>query len=174
MIKQVFKKIFKSFFTFLLTLFLIVFLITFPAEAKIEVLSNDSDIVIQRSLESLRDLDLQTWQLIVYPKIGNDKQLILRIVGFVGSLRLNHPKQLEVTSGIKTWVLEDITLKNPELVNDARDAAAEFALEPLIQDLQNNRPLRLFLDGGFNELPVPPYVVNEWRTIKSLSLEDGY
>ena len=84
-------------------------------------------------------------------------------------MRLDHSRKLKVKSGIKHWDLNDITLQNPQLLNDNRDAAAEFELEPLITELNNNRPLRLYLKGGFNELPVPPYVVKEWRL---LDLED--
>ena len=39
------------------------------------------------------------------------------------------------------------------------------ALGPLLADLQQNRPLRLRLPGVFVELPVPPYVVAEWRSL---------
>jgi hypothetical protein len=63
------------------------------------------------------------------------------------------------------WELEDVTLANPKLVDDGRDAAAEFDLAPLLADLQANRPLRLELPGVFTELPVPPYVVGEWRQL---------
>ena len=31
--------------------------------------------------------------------------------------------------------------------------------------LDKNRPLRLSLSGVFSELPVPPFVVKEWRSI---------
>ena len=53
---------------------------------------------------------------------------------------------------------------------DGREAAAEFALDPLLDDLSNNRPLRLVLPGVFNELPVPPYVVGEWRSLQTMPL----
>ena len=101
-----------------------------------------------------------------------DFKVVLRIVGFTGSLRLDHPTKLIVESGLKIWKLEDITLENPELADDNRDAAAEFDLKPLLKDLQNNRPLRLSLKGGFSELPVPPYVVKEWRSINLISFKD--
>jgi len=120
-----------------------------------------------RSLESLRDLDYQTWQVVAYPEFEQDSQIVLRIVGYPGSLRINHPANLKVKSGIKEWDLKDITLKNSELVNDSRQAAAEFNLSPLLKDLTNNRPLRLFLPGVINELPIPPYVVSEWRSLKN-------
>ena len=62
---------------------------------------------------------------------------------------------------------DDITTANPKLAVDGRDAAAEFALNPLLSDLHQNRPLRLELPGVFVELPVPPFVVGEWRSLPS-------
>ena len=142
-------------------------------QAKVEFFDSSEGEAIQRSLESLRDLDDQNWQIIVYPNEGNQGNVVLRIVGFTGSLRLDHPTKLHIESGLKTWDLEDITLENPELSNDNRDAAAEFLLDPLLKDLKNNRPLRMSLQKGISELPVPPYLVNEWRSLKQSSLENG-
>ena len=39
-----------------------------------------------------------------------------------------------------------------------------------IRDRNKNRPLRLQLPGVFNELPVPPFVVKEWRELPSYPL----
>ena len=140
------------------------------ADAKIQNELNVEGIQNLRSLESLRDLDYQTWQVVVYQK---DDKIVLRIVGFPGSLRLNHPEFLTVEAGIKTWNLEDITLKNSELSNDSRQAAAEFELQPLLLGLQNKRPLRLSLPGAFTELPIPPYLVEEWRSFLTNSAQNG-
>jgi hypothetical protein len=87
------------------------------------------------------------------------------VVGFPGKVRLDHPTALLVRSGRHIWQLEDITLANPKLAGDGRAAAAEFNLAPLLADLDRNRPLRLQLPGVFVELPVPPYVVAEWRSL---------
>jgi hypothetical protein len=96
--------------------------------------------------------------------------VVLRIVGYPGKLRLDHPVDLQVFAGRREWSLPDITLDNAALAQDGRDAAAEFALGPLLADLSNNRPLRLVLPGVFTELPVPPYVVGEWRSLQELPL----
>ena len=106
-------------------------------------------------------------------KIREQWSMVIRIVGFTGSLRIDHPTELEIQSGIKSWNLEDITLNNSLLENDNRDAVVEFSLGNLLKDLKSNRPLRLSLRGGFTELPVPPYVVNEWRSINLIPLKDG-
>lgn len=118
-----------------------------------------------RSMESLRDLDSQTWQVVVYKQGRPKGSTALRIVGYPGKLRIDHPLSLNVEAGRREWSLEDITDQNIKLINDPREAAAEFELEPLLLDLTNNRPLRLKLAGVFKELPIPPYVVSEWRSI---------
>jgi hypothetical protein len=120
---------------------------------------------VLRSLESLRDLDYQSWQLVAWREGAPGGPLRLRVVGFPGKVRLDHPTPLRVESGRRHWLLDDETLANPLLARDGRDAAAEFNLAPLLADLDRNRPLRLRLPGVFVELPVPPYVVAEWRSL---------
>ena len=125
--------------------------------------------LINASTEFLRDLDYETWQLVAYKSPNNEEKLVLRVIGYPGNLRIDHPLSLDVESGRKKWKLEDITLLNAELVEDSRQAAAEFDLENILQDLSQNRPLRLSLEGVFSELPVPPFLVKEWRTLRSQS-----
>ena len=124
---------------------------------------------INASTEFLRDLDYETWQLVAYKSPVNNEKLVLRIIGYPGNLRIDHPLALDVESGRKKWKLDDITLLNIELAEDNRQAAAEFDLESLLQDISQNRPLRLSLEGVFSELPVPPFLVKEWRALRTES-----
>ena len=117
------------------------------------------------SSEFLRDLDFETWQLVAYKSPLFEDKLILRVIGYPGNLRIDHPTNLQVDSGRKQWLLNDKTLLNVELANDGRQAAAEFDLNELINNIDKNRPLRLSLTGVFSELPVPPFVVKEWRSL---------
>ena len=121
--------------------------------------------LINASSEFLRDLDFETWQLVAYKSPLLEEKLILRVIGYPGNLRIDHPTRLMVESGRKQWLLDDITLSNVKLANDGRQAAAEFDLDALIQHIDKNRPLRLSLPGVFSELPVPPFVVKEWRSL---------
>ena len=63
-------------------------------------------------------------------------------------------------------------MENLLLANDSREAAAEYDLQPLLLELTKNRPLRLFLHGAFNELPIPPYIVKEWRSLELNDLKN--
>ena len=120
---------------------------------------------LKRSLESLQDLDSQTWQLIVYPSAIVSDALTLRIVGFPGSLRIDHPTNLLVNAGRKKWYLKDITKESKTKFETLNDSAAEFDLSPLIAELDKNRPLRFSLPGLINDLPIPSYLVREWRIL---------
>ena len=122
---------------------------------------------IYSSSEFLRDLDFETWQLVAYKSPLFDGKMILRIIGYPGNLRIDHPTSLQVNSGRKEWFLDDKTLLNKNLVNDGRQAAAEFDLNELINSINKNRPLRLSLTGVFSELPVPPFLVKEWRELSN-------
>ena len=135
------------------------------AAAQVHAHSDENGAPVVRSLESLRDLDYQSWQVVAYRSGAPGGPLTLRIVGYPGKVRLDHPTSLLVRGGRRSWELADITLDNPKLAVDGRSSAAEFNLAPLIADLRKNRPLRLELRGVFTELPVPPYVVAEWRSL---------
>ena len=137
-----------------------------PIQVSAEIAETEiNSAMINASSEFLRDLDYETWQLVAYKSSFNDDKLTLRIIGYPGSLRIDHPLNLQVDSGRKEWLLADKTLLNDELAKDSRQAAAEFDLDQLIQDISQNRPLRLSLDGVFSELPVPPFLVKEWRSL---------
>ena len=140
-------------------------LLPLPAAALLHAHPDGNGVAVVRSLESLRDLDDQSWQVVGYREGPAGGPLRLRIVGYPGKVRLDHPTPLRVRSGRYGWELEDVTLANPALAGDGRSAAAEFDLAPLLADLNQDRPLRLQLSGVFSELVVPPFVVGEWRQL---------
>ena len=162
------SKLINEYFAKIFICFVVVPLLFFPAKSYAEVAETQiNGGLINASTEFLRDLDYETWQLVAYKSPNNSEKLVLRVIGYPGNLRIDHPLSLDVESGRKNWKLDDITLLNTELAEDSRQAAAEFDLENLLQDISQNRPLRLSLQGVFSELPVPPFLVKEWRTLKT-------
>ncbi len=154
------------FFKGLLPLAILISLVFAPPKAFAEIAETEiNGDLMNASSEFLRDLDFETWQLVAYKSPFYEDKLILRVIGYPGNLRIDHPTSLQVDSGRKQWLLDDTTLLNVELANDGRQAAAEFDLNELINNIDKNRPLRLSLLGVFSELPVPPFVVKEWRSL---------
>ena len=164
------KKLTKSnkniFLKGILALVLLLSFIFNPLKVSAEIAETEiNGELINASSEFLRDLDFETWQLVAYKSPLFEDKLILRVIGYPGNLRIDHPTDLRVESGRKQWLLDDKTLLNMELANDGRQAAAESDLNELIQNIDKNRPLRLSLPGVFSELPVPPFLVKEWRSL---------
>ena len=154
------------FFKGLIPLVILVSLVLNPLKVFAEIAETEiNGELINASSEFLRDLDFETWQLVAYKSPFFEDKLILRVIGYPGNLRIDHPTSLQVDSGRKQWLLDDKTSLNVELANDGRQAAAEFDLNELINNIDKNRPLRLSLSGVFSELPVPPFVVKEWRSL---------
>ena len=150
----------------LISLAILISLIINPFKVHAEIAETEiNGELMNASSEFLRDLDFETWQLVAYKSPFYEDKLILRVIGYPGNLRIDHPTNLQVDSGRKQWLLNDKTLLNAELANDGRQAAAEFDLNELINNIDKNRPLRLSLSGVFSELPVPPFVVKEWRSL---------
>ena len=164
------KKITKlnknTFFKGLLSFVILISIVFNPLKVNAEIAETEiNGELINASSEFLRDLDFETWQLVAYKSTLLEDKLILRVIGYPGNLRIDHPTDLQVESGRKQWLLSDKTLLNSELAIDGRQAAAEFDLNELINNIDKNRPLRLSLTGVFSELPVPPFVVKEWRSL---------
>ena len=154
------------FFRSLLSLVIFLCLVFNPIKAHAAIAEIEiNGELMKASSEFLRDLDFETWQLVAYNSPLFEDKLILRVIGYPGNLRIDHPTNLQVDSGRKKWFLTDKTLINVELANDGRQAAAEFDLNELINSIDKNRPLRLSLSGVFSDLPVPPFVVKEWRSL---------
>ena len=154
------------FFKTLIAFAILISLVFNPLKVIAEIAETEiNGELINASSEFLRDLDFETWQLVAYKSSLFEGKLILRVIGYPGNLRIDHPTSLKVESGRKQWFLQDKTLLNLELANDSRQAAAEFDLNVLINDIDKNRPLRLSLPGVFSDLPVPPFLVKEWRTL---------
>ena len=156
----------KFFLQSILSLLIVISFIFNPLKANAQIAETEiNGDLINASSEFLRDLDFETWQLVAYNSPLFENKLILRVIGYPGNLRIDHPTNLKVNSGRKEWFLSDKTLLNLDLANDGRQAAAEFDLDELINNIDKNRPLRLSLPGVFTELPVPPFLVKEWRTL---------
>ena len=132
------KKITKSnkniFLKRILPLLLLLSFIFNPLKVSAEVAETEiNGELMNASSEFLRDLDFETWQLVAYKSSFFEDKLILRVIGYPGNLRIDHPTDLRVESGRKQWLLGDKTLLNVELANDGRQAAAEFDLDELIK-----------------------------------------
>jgi len=76
-----------------------------PAIAQLHQHNGEEGTVVLRSLESLRGLDGQSWQVMAYREGNEQSALRLRIIGYPGKLRLGEPAPLEFRSDRRLWLL---------------------------------------------------------------------
>ena len=90
----------KFFFKGLFPLAIIISLIFNPFRVYAEIAETEiNGELMNASSEFLRDLDFETWQLVAYKSPLFENKLILRVIGYPGNLRIDHPTSLQVDSG---------------------------------------------------------------------------
>ena len=119
---------------------------------------------MDRSLQTLRDRSNQTWQVVLYKRVqdGLTQTLHLRLVGFPSGAALEHPHPLKITTGTECVWLAAETPPVTDTLN-----VAEYDLLEVMRELNSTTPLRLTVpvQGQSIKLPVPPFVVEEWRQV---------
>ena len=132
--------------------------------ASVHTYPEGSNGVMYRSLQTLRDRSNQAWQVILYKRVqgGLTQTLHLRLVGFPGGAALEHPHPLKITTGTeRVW----LATETPPVTDTPN--VAEYDLLEVMRELNSTTPLRLTVpvQGQPIELPVPPFVVEEWRQV---------
>ena len=93
------------FFKGLIPLAILISLVFNPLKVFAEIAETEiNGELINASSEFLRDLDFETWQLVAYKSPFYEDKLILRVIGYPGNLRIDHPTSLQVDSGRKQWL----------------------------------------------------------------------
>ncbi len=153
----------------ILTLLLSLYLIignSQPVAASIHTYPESSTNIMYRSQQSLRDLSDRAWQAVLYKRINSGKleTLRLRLVGFPGIIKLDHPQKLQITTGTgKLWNAEDVLVDSSFPSN-----VGEYDFLEVMTKLESNAPLRLnlSLQGETKaEIVVPIFAVKEWRRL---------
>lgn len=145
------------------------FLVSSPAWASIHRYRETENQVMYRSKQSLRDRQDLSWQVVLFKRIkfGQVNEIHLRLVGFPGLTEFAHREPLRLTTSTgTTWQAEDVVdLSLPKNVG-------EYDIFKILQQIEKDIPLELSLPLVENktvELPVPPYIVKEWRKLLELN-----
>jgi hypothetical protein len=142
-----------------------------PAAASVHTYPDaTTQSITYRSLQSLRDTQGSSWQLVLYKRVksGNLQRLRLRLVGFPGR-RFVRPQFLAISAATgQTWQAPDVSetaLRSGVLPENA----AEFDMAEVMRQLDADAAMRLQFvlveEEREIEIPVPPVVVREWRSL---------
>ncbi|WP_144053986.1 DUF3122 domain-containing protein [Baaleninema simplex] len=142
-----------------------------PARAAIETYPDPArgEIVV-RSLQSLRDIRDGSWQLVLFERrTPTELQgIFLRVVGFPGRrIDRDVPLQVDAATG-RSWQVRDRSA-SASTDEPLPSNIVQYDFEAIARQLSTDTALRLSFsvlgDRRPVEIPVPPFVVREWRTL---------
>jgi hypothetical protein len=121
-----------------------------------------------RSKQSLRDRRDRAWQVILFKRYqGNDLEgIYLRLVGFPGILAVDAQQPATIATGTSTQWQASPGL-DPQTVS-LPDNAVQYDVSRPLAELQDDIPLQIDIplaDGSKAQLVVPPFAVEEWRSL---------
>jgi Protein of unknown function (DUF3122) len=143
-----------------------------PAFAIITQLEEYPGQMLYQSRQNLQDQTGQSWQAIAFTRIHPEgsSTVSLRLVGFPGSVELDHSQPLTMTTSLgRSRTAQDISSEisqdSPALAN-----VAEYDIKSVLPQLKSEIPLQLTLPvvtGAAIELKIPPLAIEEWQTIST-------
>jgi Protein of unknown function (DUF3122) len=143
-----------------------------PAFATITQLEEYPGQMLYQSWQNLQDQTGQSWQAIAFTRIHPEgsSTVSLRLVGFPGSVELDHKQPLILTTSLgKSLTAQDISSEiaqgSPTLAN-----VAEYDIKSVLPQLKPEIPLQLTLPvvtGAAIELKIPSVAIEEWQTIST-------
>jgi Protein of unknown function (DUF3122) len=143
-----------------------------PAFATISQLEEYPGQMLYQSRQNLQDQTGQFWQAIAFTRIHPEgsSTVSLRLVGFPGSVALDHKQPLILTISSKSNltardISSEISQGSPTL-----DNVAEYDIKSVLPQLKAKIPLQLTLPvvtGNAIELKIPSVAIEEWQTIST-------
>jgi Protein of unknown function (DUF3122) len=143
-----------------------------PALATITQLEEYPGQMLYQSRQNLQDQTGQSWQAIAFTRIHPQGRstVSLRLVGFPGTVELDHAQPLTLTISSKgnltaRDISSEISQDSPTLAN-----VAEYDIKSVLPQLKSETPLQLILPvvtGAAIELKIPSAAIEEWQTIST-------
>lgn len=146
---------------------LLLFIRPMDAIASVHTYQERPEQVTFRAQQSLRDRRDRAWQAVLFKRYQGHKSegIFLRLVGFPGAVVVARDQPLLITThGHEVW-----TAPRVKATVDLPTNVGQYDLTLPLATLQTNTPLTLAVPLQTNEtaeIVVPPFVMEEWRTIR--------
>lgn len=138
-----------------------------PAFARLERHVEAPGRVLYKSLLKLRDSNRDTWQVVLFKQVENERvtDLDLRLVGFPGRAEFQHPQDLVLAAGNRLWQAPDRFASEAPAPN-----VGQYDLAEILPQLPSESPLELTLPTTASPtLKVPTSAIVEWQIVRRQS-----
>lgn len=134
-----------------------------PAVARLQQQVEAPGQVLYQSRHTLRDSNRDTWQVVLFKRIANERasDLDLRLVGFPGRTEFEHPRNLMLAAGDRTWQAPDRFATEAPAPN-----VGQFDFAEILPQLPSDGAVELTLPAtGAPVLKIPVSVIVEWQIV---------
>ena len=144
-----------------------------PAAAKIQFLEEAPGQMVYQSRQTVQDASGNSWQAIAFKRLDasdNSATLFLRLVGFPGTVTLNHAQPLTLVPSLgETLTAPDVS---SQIFSDhpPEPNVGQYDLQAVLPQLKPPIGLQLLLPTTQNapvEISISPAVIEEWKVIST-------
>jgi hypothetical protein len=148
--------------------------ISAPATAAVYIHPDVDGQILYQTRQTLQDQRGYTWQAVAFKfsRSGDSGPLQLRLVGFPGTVELDHRQPLTLlTSRGQSLTVENVSDQVSKL-NPAEPHVGQWNLQPVLIELGNAIFLDLSVktaDGEAVRLAIAPETIEQWQTVAACS-----
>jgi hypothetical protein len=142
-----------------------------PVQAAIRQIEEAPGQMVYQSRQTLKDQQGSSWQVIAFKRNRPDQTatLYLRLVGFPGTVALDHSQPLILTDLLgKTLTATDVSQEMFADKTQMEPNFGEYDLQPILMQLDPVIPLQITLPTLTSSeiiLTISPEVIGEWRSL---------
>jgi hypothetical protein len=145
-----------------------------PAAAEIYIHPDNNGQMLYQTRQTLQDQRGYTWQAVAFKftQSGGSGPLQLRLVGFPGTVELDHEQPLTLlTSWGQTLTVDNVS-DQVSKTNPPEPHVGQWNLQPVLLELGDSMFLDLSvstIDQQTLRLPIAPDTIEEWQTVAACS-----
>lgn len=145
-----------------------------PADAEVYIHPDVDGKILYQTRNTLQDQRGYTWQAIAFKftQSGGSGPLQLRLVGFPGTVELDHHQPLTLLTSLgQIFTVENIS-DQVSKTNPTEPHVGQWNLQPILIELGETMFLDLSVattDAQTLRLPISPETIEEWQTVAACS-----
>ncbi len=145
-----------------------------PVQAEVYIHPDVDGRLLYQTRETLKDQRGYTWQAVAFKfsQAGGSGPLQLRLVGFPGTVALDHEQPLTLLTSLGQKLTVENVSDQVSKTNPTEPHVGQWNLQPVLIELGDSMFLDLSVtttDEQTLRLPISPQTIEEWQTVAACS-----
>ncbi|MGF1601215.1 MAG: DUF3122 domain-containing protein [Thermosynechococcaceae cyanobacterium] len=145
-----------------------------PATAEVYIHPDVDGQILYQTRQTLQDQRGYTWQAVAFKfsRSGGSGPLQLRLVGFPGTVELDHEQPLTLLTSLGQSLTVDNVSDQVSKTNPTEPHVGQWNLQPVLLNLGDSMFLDLSVktsDDAVVRLAIAPETIEQWQTVAACS-----